>query len=181
MSKIFGIGLPKTGTSSLNQALIELGVSSQHDSSILEPLVRANQRAGRRLLEGIEETAICDMPVACYLETLDKQYPGSKFILTIREGGEWDKSWLRTYGPYRFQRSIETQQEHIGRAVLYFKDRPGDLLIYDLCGGAGWEPLCDFLRVPIPDKPFPRENVNQPPAEKNFAKRTGHVFKIRRD
>lgn len=33
---------------------------------------------------------------------------------------------------------------------------PERLLVFDV--GEGWEPLCTFLRVPIPQTPFPREN-----------------------
>jgi hypothetical protein len=34
---------------------------------------------------------------------------------------------------------------------------PSDrMLIYDV--GSGWEPICDFLGVPVPDAPYPRAN-----------------------
>jgi hypothetical protein len=35
-------------------------------------------------------------------------------------------------------------------------DRPRDLLVLDTLAGEGWEALCPFLDVPVPDKPFPR-------------------------
>jgi hypothetical protein len=33
----------------------------------------------------------------------------------------------------------------------------GRLLVYDV--GQGWEPLCAFLGMSVPDTPFPRANV----------------------
>ena len=33
------------------------------------------------------------------------------------------------------------------------------LLRYEL--GSGWEPLCRFLELPVPDAPFPRSNSAQ--------------------
>jgi hypothetical protein len=37
---------------------------------------------------------------------------------------------------------------------------PADrLLTYDVA--QGWEPLCAFLGVPVPDEPFPRINAQQ--------------------
>jgi hypothetical protein len=33
---------------------------------------------------------------------------------------------------------------------------PEQLLVFTPSGG--WEPLCDFLGVPVPDAPFPRSN-----------------------
>jgi len=41
----------------------------------------------------------------------------------------------------------------------YFKGRPDDLLILDICGGDGWEKLCNFLSLPIPSVDFPFENA----------------------
>ena len=31
----------------------------------------------------------------------------------------------------------------------------------NICAGDGWERLCEFLDVPVPDVPFPRENVGK--------------------
>jgi len=34
---------------------------------------------------------------------------------------------------------------------------PERLLVYDVA--EGWEPLCAFLGVPVPDEPFPHKNT----------------------
>ena len=36
---------------------------------------------------------------------------------------------------------------------------PERLLIYDT--PQGWQPLCDFLGVPVPDAPFPKTNTTE--------------------
>ncbi|HYZ32771.1 MAG TPA: sulfotransferase [Crenalkalicoccus sp.] len=36
---------------------------------------------------------------------------------------------------------------------------PARLLVYDVA--EGWEPLCRFLGVPVPDEPFPRVNTTE--------------------
>ena len=41
----------------------------------------------------------------------------------------------------------------------YFKNRPNDLLVMNICEGDGWEMLCPFLGTDIPDVPFPKLNV----------------------
>jgi hypothetical protein len=38
--------------------------------------------------------------------------------------------------------------------ALVMPERPIDWEV-----GAGWEPLCEALGVPIPDEPFPRTNT----------------------
>ena len=40
----------------------------------------------------------------------------------------------------------------------YFRDRPKDLLVLDVCGGDGWEPLCAFLGLEPPRHAFPHFN-----------------------
>jgi len=39
----------------------------------------------------------------------------------------------------------------------YFKDRPDDLLIIDICSGEGFEKLAPFLGRPLPAQPFPHK------------------------
>jgi hypothetical protein len=36
---------------------------------------------------------------------------------------------------------------------------PGRLLVYEVA--EGWEPLCRFLRRPVPETPFPRTNTTE--------------------
>ncbi len=49
---------------------------------------------------------------------------------------------------------FERHNEAVKRTV------PADkLLVYEV--GQGWEPLCEFLEVPVPDTPFPRSNDRQ--------------------
>jgi Sulfotransferase domain len=64
--------------------------------------------------------------------------------------------WQGTFGG-RFEdrrHAIEVYRRHneeVRRGVA-----PERLLVYEL--GAGWEPLCAFLGVPVPDEPFPHLN-----------------------
>ena len=43
--------------------------------------------------------------------------------------------------------------------LFYFSKREKDLLVLDICGGEGWEKLCKFLHVPVPNKKFPKKFV----------------------
>ena len=38
----------------------------------------------------------------------------------------------------------------------YFRNRPQDLLIFNVCAGESWERLAEFLDKPTPQEPFPR-------------------------
>jgi hypothetical protein len=98
--KVFGLGLSRTGTRSLTAALHVLGFDTVHyptDASTLETLVRGDARFP--LLEHYD--GITDITVAPYFEDLDRAYPGSKFILTVRD----EASWLRSCRNHWMDRS----------------------------------------------------------------------------
>jgi hypothetical protein len=49
-----------------------------------------------------------------------------------------------------FNKHVEDVKQHVP---------PDRLLVYDV--SEGWEPLCMFLRVPVPDEPFPHLNKKE--------------------
>jgi hypothetical protein len=167
--KIIGVGLSKTATSSLARALGSLGYEVAHYPRDLSVLDRCDGG--------------CDITVAERFDELDRKYPGSRFIYTTRDLGDWLESCRihfnfrgvdedpfarevrrRVYGTEGFDedRFRDTWATHDARVRTYFADRPGDLLEIDICAGEGWEALCSFLGHPVPDRPFPRANVRPP-------------------
>lgn len=62
----------------------------------------------------------------------------------------------QTFGMRQFnkKRAIEVYKEH--NADVIRSVPAAQLLVYDVADG--WEPLCEFLRVPVPDKEFPNTN-----------------------
>lgn len=171
---IFGIGLSKTGTTSLFAALDLLGLRSATYRH-LRALGLEEWFAGdfeRDYLAGYE--AATDLPLATFFPQLDRRYPGSKFVLTTRALESWLESAakhfstppasefgrlvrLATYGvtgydEARFRYVHETHARNVG---WYFRDRPDALLSLDVVAGEGWEKLCPFLGQPIPNAPFP--------------------------
>jgi hypothetical protein len=52
-----------------------------------------------------------------------------------------------------------SRREHCEKDMIdYFKNRQKDFLIIKICDGEGWNELCNFLDVDIPNKPFPYKN-----------------------
>ena len=106
-----------------------------------------------------------------YFWLADVQYPGSKFILTVRDVDEWLES-RRRHVEKNQQRAAEgaydgkflevhlpawehEYRRHEGMVRSYFADRPDDLLVLDVTAGDGWEPLCEFLGLPYRSGRFP--------------------------
>ncbi|MGM0577805.1 MAG: sulfotransferase [Myxococcota bacterium] len=83
-----------------------------------------------------------------YYEAFDRQYPGSRFVLNTRNVDDWVASRLRfNEGRYRSCRHgdrvhateeelgecwAEEWREHHDAVRDYFRDRPGDLLVFDI-------------------------------------------------
>lgn len=179
--KLLGIGLSRTGTLSLSLALGRLGYRTAHfvdhrrvlrgQDSWLAGDFREDSLAGY--------DAAVDLPVPAFYVQLDARYPGSRFILTVREAGSWIASMRRHWaatplgddpqGEYRRrvrlamygisgfseERMRQVYETHQRGVHQYFAHRPDDLLVLDICGGQGWEPLCAFLGCEPPPEPFP--------------------------
>ena len=172
--KIFCIGLNKTGTISLHEALEGLGFNSLHWGG--QPSRQAVERAiaeGVPLLSYLPEAdAYSDIQrLSVSFDVLDEQYPGSKFVMTTRDldgwidsrrrhvernidrkaAGEYDGTFL-TVDVKAWQTLYEN---HHAKVRAYFAERPSDLLVFNIMEGDGYERLCTFLGVDIPAEPFP--------------------------
>jgi len=129
----------------------------------------------------------CDWPACSYYEELMVLNPDAKVLLTVRDPEKWYESALATIYPFssqpdeqadpvraahfRFVNQLIWQGHFKGRfadkayAIEVFNQHieavkhnvPAEkLLVFDV--KEGWESLCAFLNVPIPEQPFPRVN-----------------------
>lgn len=178
--KIFCIGWSKTGTMSLVQALRMLGIFSWHFAPWMTGFHHFSDETSSYKLDfsSIENyTAIADLPVPLFYKELDEAFPGSLFIFTTRPIESWLPSALADAekmasrlgmleAVYRFAYGVEKPQEksflarynqHNQEVLEYFFER-SDCLSIDITSGNPWKGLCDFLNLPIPDKPFPHLN-----------------------
>lgn len=174
-NRIFNIGLNRAGTTSITEALCTLGVRAvhhKHDGTRLYDILRANLLARRPALHGLAMyDAFSDFAGREFYRILDRQYPYSKFILTTRELESWldsrerkvAKNLASTEYHYSF-RAVDREgwtthrARYLAELERYFEKRPGDFLVINIPAGDGWEQLCPFLGLPIPDEPFPFKN-----------------------
>lgn len=128
-----------------------------------------------------------DWPTAAYWRELAAYYPDAKILLPTRSAESWYNSISRTIftvmkegmanpsdepDPFgemlgnmivgnTFKGNIDDPDhcmDIFNKNVQAVKDAfEGDkLFVYNI--GDGWEPLCKWLGVPVPDLPFPRTN-----------------------
>lgn len=180
--KIFGVGLNKTGTTSLGYALELLGVG-KHTSVNLE-LVRY-WKAGN--LEPIfkisdEFQIFEDWPWPLLYKELAEKYPSAKFILTKRISSEkWFESLCKhsletgpteyrkliygSYMPHDFKKEYIDFYNYHNKNVLQYFNSEGKNRLLELCfeKGNGWSELCDFLELEnsFCNTSFPKLNVSK--------------------
>lgn len=148
-------------------ALTGLGYRCLHDSEYGEKMVLRALNEGRPLLHYLSDDydAFADYPFDVNFATLDRQYPGSSFVLTERDYESWLGSRLRHFVRYGYGGTVPFSEEsdrklyrsHAEGVKLYF-GKTARLLRFNMFEGDGWEKLCSFLGSDIPDKPFPHEN-----------------------
>ena len=178
-SKVVGIGWAKTGTTTLGKCLHILGFT--HCSTRLDLI--------DDLQEGDVSKALCiaehfdsfdDWPWTLLYEQLDQTFPGSKFIMTLRDDATWIRSYRnmvsrQSYSKQLSQRRsfiygmdvltatdlelVERKRRHEDLVRRYFLSRPNDLLEVDWEKGDRWGVLCRFLGYPEPRVSFPHENI----------------------
>ncbi len=133
--------------------------------------------------------ACVDWPSARFWREIAAHYPEAKVLLTLRDPESWFTSVHSTIYPVieswparepgHFRDTMEMAEEIIieqtfgGRlddrdhALAVYRAHeqevrrsiaPERLLAYDVA--QGWEPLCAFLEVPVPDVAFPRTNTS---------------------
>lgn len=179
MLMYLGIGLPKTGTTSLTAAFKLLGYTAGHGVIRPQSYYRGQSRdmahfVKARFLPAYRKYEfVCDVPASIDYPEMDKAFPGMRFIYTWRELDDWlgscerhfrckTKSWYRwkLFGCLKFDQELFTRAWYAHRAAAehYFSQRPNDVLYLNICSGADpWEDLCAFLQRAEPQQPFPHE------------------------
>jgi hypothetical protein len=129
-----------------------------------------------------------DFPGTAFWQELVDAYPQAMVILTVRDPEEWYASMRETFlaaagpdgqppipgvgdgalgeaqdwsqmmaGLQDEETAIADFKRHIEEVQSYVPSHR--LLVYEV--RQGWQPLCDFLEVRVPDEPFPRLNDSE--------------------
>jgi len=129
--------------------------------------------------------AVVDYPGAAFWRELAAFYPDAKVLHSVRDPDAWfdstqatifapdgiaaaalasnqqpAASFFRSFGApfiaHMHDRAFMTDYFRRHTEAVKAAIPPERLLIYEV--GGGWDPLCQFFGVPVPDAPYPSEN-----------------------
>ena len=189
--QVIGAGFSRTGTLTLKAALEQLGFGPcYHMVEVFKNPQAAGwwvdaadgQPDWTKVFAGYN--ACVDWPSATFYAQLARAYPDAKVILTERDPEAWFRSTQATIFPNAtppatdapfdqmfvkvIARLFDSRMRDHDHVIDVFK-RHNDtvrqtiprqrLLVYDVT--QGWEPLCRFLGVAVPDTPLPVLNTTE--------------------
>ena len=140
-----------------------------------------------RIFEGYQSCT--DAPACSFWRELADVYPDAKVLLSVRDPHEWfDSTQATVFSDQMLGRQMGTQMaEFFAKVVIrefggqihdrdfmlaQFERRKQEviaaipaprLLVYDV--REGWEPLCAWLGVPVPEAGFPHTNTREEMAQ----------------
>ncbi|MEM7365926.1 MAG: sulfotransferase family protein, partial [Pseudomonadota bacterium] len=132
-----------------------------------------------------------DSPLCFFWRELIVAFPKAKIILTVRDPEDWYDSfeaslykamihpertpeWMQKamrmakslvldhFFDGKFQDreyAISVYERHCESVEAFFSDSPDRLLVFNVI--EGWQPICEFLNVGLPDAPFPQTNTRE--------------------
>jgi hypothetical protein len=179
-AKVVGVGLPKTGTTSLGYCFRRFGF--KHRSYDMDLAVQVKRNHLEPVLAEAEKyEAFEDWPWFLIYKELDQRFPGSKFLLTLRKDTDayirslrghherqgirrdgfakphwWDEVFGVEPSEWDYEKSARRYERHNREVLEYFAGRiDRDLLIVCWENGDDWARLSRFLNKRQPDEPFP--------------------------
>ena len=179
-AKVIGIGLPKTGTTTLGYCFRRFGY--KHRTYDMDLAVQVKKKQLDVVLEEAEKyETFEDWPWFLIYKELDQRFPNSKFILTLRKDTEtyvrslqghherqgirnhdfvkphwWDDVFGVNPSEWDYEKSARRYEQHNRDVLAYFAGRINkDLLVVCWENGDGWSELSRFLNKQPPNEPFP--------------------------
>ncbi|WP_179319501.1 sulfotransferase family protein [Winogradskyella helgolandensis] len=176
-NKVFVIGFQKTGTTTLETVLIDLGYRVYGGDKQIIKIDSEEDRTTyiKSIMENFD--VVQDMPWPIYFKELYNLYPNAKFILTYRDPEDWIRSMVKYFGNTKsvIRKKIygedqlegnealflETYNRHNDAVLSFFQDKENFLLM-DIKKDFNYKTLYPFLEIsPIPNKPFPKSRSNK--------------------
>jgi hypothetical protein len=195
--RVVGPGVGRTGTNSLKLALerllggrchhmFEVRADPGHQIRLWTDAIEGRQVDWHEIMDGF--IAQVDWPGASFWRELTSVFPEALVILSVRPAEEWYRSASQTIfqsleleGEWRATMRKLLADRFCGRlgdkkAMVEAYERHNEDVrqtvssdrLLEWSPTDGWDPLCGFLGVPVPEEPFPLTNTTT-----DFRRRVG--------
>jgi len=167
---VFQVGLNRAGTQSLFSAVKSLGgykgIHYQYGNISLKAVLESDLRNNRPIFSDLVDSGVnyfSDFSWDTNLYyLLMYQYPNAKFILTYRDEGSFIESTRKHCAKHRPKKPFYLKYSKCfhGSVSFFMNKHKNDerFLFMNIIGGDGWEKLCPFLNVDVPESPFPNRD-----------------------
>ncbi|WOH38497.1 sulfotransferase [Thalassotalea fonticola] len=175
--KIFIVGLPRTATTSICVAMLDLGFKVAHTCYTFNCLHQAQ--------------VIADAPVFYHFKELDQAFPNSKFIYLERDLTDWlpsikqlllrmhtnvtrqdggfnpiiKQSYTNIFKPFTIEKLADDSfleqcyLNHRQDIEQYFRNRPDDLLRLNVAKQGSYQTLLNFFKLAVSNDDFVKINI----------------------
>ena len=152
MNKVYGIGLPRTGTTSLAIALKKLGHTTRHFCVLHDSEHLKCESPDIEVLIDNSFYSRCKETIEDILLTKNKN---ALFILTTRDSTDWRNSMSKFYSIPKDLPDINVYEKLI-RSVFRSLNKESNLLVINIFEDhKRVDKICDFIQVPRQNMKFP--------------------------
>ena len=161
--KIFCIGWSKTGTTSLEHALIKLGYKGPASVGleVLDLLLKKEYEDIFKIIENYDYFIDYPWYYKDFYKILSKKYnDNALFILTKRDSLSWIKSNNKWWNANDYRKNhvvlkeiygnqdewLKNYENHNAEVENFFKNN-NNFITFDAESGDSWNKLCDFLKI----------------------------------
>jgi hypothetical protein len=167
MTKIFCLGLPRTGTKTLVEALKILGYNAMHELSVAADI---DHPAVQEALA--EYDAFANWPWIGMIDDLIYRYWDAHYIINYIPKKPWIEDCIKTFGGYpafirehifgvKYQDPTVSPDYWLDYYDGYYnglRHTPPPNSVWMDISREGWTPICSILGIDEPDIPFPHVN-----------------------
>ncbi len=176
-NKVFILGLPRTGTTSICSALLNEGMKVAHTAYTNKTFELAQ--------------VLADTPIYNDYKALDSHYPKSKFVVLTRPMDKWlpsisqllqrifvnvtrddggfnpiiKRSFTSAFSPFTKENIenpdflVSCYDRHLSEIKAHFKEREADVIHLEVNNDDDYSRLCNFLDIETKHSAFPHLNI----------------------
>ncbi|MEB3265092.1 MAG: sulfotransferase [Cyanobacteriota bacterium] len=153
--RVLCVGYLKTGTTSFGKAMRQLGYAHYGYDRDLAAALRGGD-VERCLAVAERFDSLDDWPwsMPAFVAAFQQRFPNSRYVLLERDEVTWLRSYRAFFNATAADGELLDELRSHHRMMDQLLANEQHVLRMNICAGDGYEKLCPFLGLPVPDVPF---------------------------